>query len=110
MKQFPSRCQIGVAVVAALALITSLVALAGGTDDLALHAKLVWGANSEKPRDPKVQPVDAETAKKLSKVFKWQSYYEVSRTNFTVSAGSKQKVPMSSKCEIEVEYIGSSNI
>jgi hypothetical protein len=70
----------------------------------------VWGANSEKPRDPKVQPVDPETAKKLSKVFKWQSYYEVNRTNFIVTAGSKQKVTMSAKCNLEVEYLGNSNV
>ena len=57
-----------------------------------------------------MRTVEPETAGKLAKVFKWQSYYEVSRTNFTVSAGGTKKVVMSPKCDIEVEYLGASNV
>ncbi len=95
---------------AAVFLFGSFDSVVAGTDDLTLHAKLIWGANGQKPNDPKVQAVDAETAKKLSKVFKWQSYYEVSRTNFVVTAGTRRKVSMSPQCDLEVEYLGTSSV
>jgi len=108
MKLLPSFCRPGLAVAAvAFASLTSEVAAA---DEMTLHAKLIWGANGEKPNDPKVQAVDTETATKLSRVFKWQSYYEVSRTNLTVIAGSTRRVQMSPQCDVEVEYLGTSNV
>lgn len=108
MNRLPLFCRVGVA-----ATVVAFVSLAGGAvlaDEVTLHAKLIWGANGEKPNDPKVQAVDTETATKLAKVFKWQSYYEVSRTNFVVVAGSSRRIQLSPKCDVEVEYLGASNV
>ena len=94
------------ALVAVLFFFLCLIAVTAGGDDLNLQAKLIWGSNGSKPKNPNVKAVDRETADKLRGVFKWKDYYEVRRTNFTVAAGATTKVNMSRKCDVQVQNLG----
>jgi len=88
-----------------------LVTFAGaGAGDLNLQAKLIWGTNGGKPNDPSLKEVDPKTAEKLAGVFRWKSYYEVSRTNFTVAAATTKTVRMSPKCDVKVNNQGKSQL
>src|SRR5205809_507143 len=104
MKHFFPRSQF--VLVAGLLFSVCLIAARAGGDDLNLQAKLIWGSNGSKPKNPNVKAVDGETADKLRGVFKWKDYYEVSRTNFAVAVGATKKVTMSRKCDVNVQNLG----
>src|SRR5262245_30150965 len=108
MKQLSFMTPPGLAV--ALVLLLSLAPVAAGSDDLNLQAKLIWGTNVNKPNDRKLKEVDTETAKKLRGVFKWKNYYEVGRTNFSVTPLTSKKVTMSPKCDLNVQNLGKSKV
>ena len=75
--------------------------------EIKLDAQLVWGTNEEKSPDPKHKPVQPDVAKKLKSMpFKWQHYFEVNRTKFSVAGGETRKITMSKECEIKVRDAG----
>ena len=76
-------------------------ALAG---DLKLQTQLVWGTDDSKPPEGKdYKPVEPDIQKKLRELpLKWKNYFEVRRTDFTVSPAVTKKVPLSEKCELNV--------
>ena len=108
MKRLPP---FGQAILITTVFSTILVTLAGaGAGDLNLQAKLIWATNGDKPNDQDLKEVDPKTAEKLGGVFKWKSYYEVSRTNFTVAAATTKTVKMSPKCDVKVSNQGKSQL
>src|SRR6266481_2171849 len=76
-------------------------ALAG---DLKLQTQLVWGTDDSKPPEGKdYKPVEPAIEKKLRELpLKWKNYFEVRRTDFTVTPAVTKKVPLSEKCELNV--------
>lgn len=74
-------------------------------EDLNLKVKLIWGTNDRPSADSKDKPVDAAVLKKLSSVFKWKYYYEVSSKDFKVPSRGSTKVTVSSKCEVVVKEL-----
>ena len=74
-------------------------------EDLNLKVKLIWGTNDRPSADSKDKPVDAVVLKKLSSVFKWKYYYEVSSKDFKVPSRGSTKVTVSSKCEVVVKEL-----
>ena len=85
----------------------SLFVLAGTiqAEDLNLNVKLIWGTNDPPAPDSKNKPVDAALFKKLSSVFKWKYYYEVSSKDFKVPNRGSTKVTVSAKCEVVVKEL-----
>ncbi len=73
-------------------------------DDLKLQAVLLWGTDDARPPEGKdYKPVDAEIKKKLKELpLKWTTWFEVNRTNFSVSPGPAKRVAISLKCDLEV--------
>lgn len=108
MKYLPS-CVSGAAVVLLLFLATGSTALAAAPE-MNLKAQLVWGTDGGKPKDQTLKDLDQKTKERLKKVFKWKDYFEVDQQGFKVATASKKRVRMSSKCEIEVENLGSSTV
>ena len=74
-------------------------------EDLNLKVKLIWGTNDRPAADSKDKPVDPAVFKKLSSVFKWKYYYEVSSKEFMVPSRGSKRVTVSSKCEVVVKEL-----
>ena len=95
---------------AALAfLICPLFAAQGG--DMKLQATLVWATDDSKPPEGKTYtPVEPEIRNKIHDLpLKWKNYFEVSRTNFSVTPIATKKAAVSPKCEVEVKNLGTGN-
>lgn len=77
-------------------------ALAAESGSLPLQAQLIWGTDSDKPTDKTLKTIPPDLDKRLRRIFKWQNYFEVTQTNFIVSATRPSQVEMSRECRIEV--------
>jgi hypothetical protein len=71
-------------------------------EELKIEATLIWATNEEKPADPKLKPIDPKFAEELRKIFKWNNYFEVSRTNGVVPNRGSKAFKVSDKCVIEI--------
>ncbi|MCC6235485.1 MAG: hypothetical protein IT580_22805 [Verrucomicrobiales bacterium] len=67
-----------------------------------LAAQLLWGTNGEKPAGKELKPVEGELDRRLRRVFKWKSYFEIERKAFATPVGKPTKVDMSKECRLEV--------
>jgi hypothetical protein len=69
-----------------------------------LQTQLVWGTDDSKPPDGKdYKPVDPTIQSKLKDLpLKWKNYFEVKRTDFSVTPAVTKKVMLSEKCELNV--------
>jgi hypothetical protein len=74
------------------------------------HVQLIWGTDSERPKDKPLKDVDAKLLEKLKAVFKWKNYYEVDQKHLLLPKQSSQKLKLSEKCEIEVQDLSNSRI
>src|SRR5215831_1086893 len=90
-------------VCAAIAILACAPLEASGAE-LKLQSELVWGTDDSKPPEGKdYKPVESEIRNKLKELpLKWKNYFEVRRTNFSVSPGALKKVQLSEKCELNV--------
>ena len=93
---------------------TALIVVAGGflqaeAADAKYQAILVWGTDDVKPPEGKsYKPVDNDTKAKLHELpLKWKNFFEVNRTNFTVTPGLNRKVAVSEKCGLELKLLSS---
>ena len=80
--------------------------------DMRFEATLVWGTNEAKPPEGKdYKPVDAEIRHKLKELpLKWTNWFEVSRKSFTVPPGPAKEVPVSQKCQLNVQKLSGSEL
>lgn len=79
--------------------------------DTKVEARLIWGTNDEKSPNPDHKKVDDALAKKLKAMpFKWNNFFEVNRTNFTLVSTNYTKVVMSKQCSIDVKDSGKAGI
>lgn len=85
----------------------SLISLGGAAAHAAevkLKAQLIWGTDGNKPPDANYKELDEAIKKKLSRVFKWKNYFEISQQPATVTSTWK-RLKMSSKCEVELRFV-----
>lgn len=76
--------------------------LRGQAAELKLQAQLVWCTDDSKPPEGKnYKPVETSIQKKLPPL-KWKNYFEVNRTDFTLTPAAAKKVPISEKCSLNV--------
>ncbi|HXG47885.1 MAG TPA: hypothetical protein VNO52_09690 [Methylomirabilota bacterium] len=71
-------------------------------EDLKLEARLIWGTNDDTPPPQECKKLDDETAKKLTNVFKWKHYYQISKVLTNVPSRGTARIQMSKVCEIEI--------
>lgn len=85
----------------------AITAFASGAlaEDIKLQATLIWGTNV---KDPNLKPVSPALAKKF-KNFKWTQYYEIARTNVSVS-NAESRVRMSKECVLVVKLLGNGQL
>jgi hypothetical protein len=72
--------------------------------DMNLHAFLLWGTDDSKPPVGKAyKPVEPDIRLKLKDLpLKWTNWFEVNRTNFSLSQGETKEVPISEKCKLNL--------
>jgi hypothetical protein len=80
----------------------AFAALSASAKELKLEAKLIWGTNDEKSPNPSHKPIDAVTAEKLRKVFKWKNYFVVTNQVKVVPSRGSNRFDLSKQCSIEV--------
>jgi len=73
--------------------------------ELKLEAKLIWATNDEKSPDPDHKAVDAATAEKLRKVFKWKNYFVVNRVVKVVPSRGVNRFELSKQCTVEIREL-----
>ena len=73
--------------------------------ELKLEAKLIWGTNDETSPNPDHKPVDAQTAEKLRKVFKWKNYFVVNRVVKVVPSRGSNRFDLSKECSVEIKEL-----
>jgi hypothetical protein len=80
--------------------------------DLHLQAQLLWaGDGAQPPAGKNYKPVEPAVHEKLKELpLKWKTYFEVSRTNFSVPPDAIRKVAVSAKCSVEVKTHGDSSL
>jgi len=78
--------------------------------DLNLEARLIWGTNDKESSNPKHKRIDTPLTEKLSKLFKWQHYFEVNRHVVTLPVNGMKRVEMSPKCVVEIKHLGDSRV
>jgi hypothetical protein len=88
------------------ALILPAFASLHASNELNLQARLIWGTDQEKPKDPKLKELDSALKDRLKGVFKWKNYFEVNLQKFAVTPEAPKTVVMSDKCKIEVQNLG----
>lgn len=110
MKSNPTR----IACVPWLAALLVLFAYVGGAAqsvELKFQAYLVWATNGERPADAPLKPVESDVRRKLEELpLKWNNYFEVNRTNFTVLHVEVKRVTLSDKCQIIVKDVDGKNV
>jgi len=101
LSTFRRRLSRPVSAVAVLALSTSALMAA----NVRIEAKLIWASDEAKSPDSKHTPVDAATAERLRKAFKWKNYFVV--TNVVKDIPSRGSVPfaLSKKCTVEIREL-----
>lgn len=74
--------------------------------DLKVEAKLIWAANDRPTNHPNLKPVEGELAQKLTNVFKWKYYFEMTNQVVSVPPSGEKRATMSKKCDIIVKDLG----
>ena len=99
-----------------LALAAVLLAAAAGSaravDHATIELQLIWGSNDAESPDPSQKPVEPAVEKLLaSSPYRWKHYYLVNkRIEDIQSDHSKDKIPMSSHCEMDIKYLGKDRV
>jgi len=73
--------------------------------NLKLEAKLIWATDKDSSPNPSHVPVDAATAEKLRKTFKWKNYFIVTNVVKDVPSRGTGRFELSQKCVVEVKEL-----
>ncbi len=85
--------------------------VAADSSTLHLQIVLVWASNGQKPSDKNAKELEPDLTKRLRKTpYKWKDYYEVRRKAVSVTANNIEKLPMSSRCSLEIKNSGSERV
>jgi hypothetical protein len=72
-------------------------------EEISVELRLIWGTNEEKSQKTEHKPVDAETASKLQKIFKWKNYFLETNVVQVIPHRQSKKLEMSRDCIVEIQ-------
>jgi len=90
-----------------LSLTLFAIALVAGLEDSSITfcIQLIRGTNLEEPQNASWKPVGPRLTKRLSPVFRWKAYWEVSRHAAKVDLGKTTRVRLSKEREVEIKLM-----
>lgn len=68
-----------------------------------IEAQLIWATDESKSPDASHKPVDAATAERLRKAFKWKNYFVVKKLVKDIPSRGTVPFELSKKCTIEIK-------
>ena len=97
-----------------LLLITVLAAQtslrAAAEPPVTLYVQFIRGTNEPKPKQPNWKLIGPKLSKRLSPVFKWQNYWEVSQQAVAVQPAKVAMVPLDESRRLELELLNANEI
>ena len=75
-----------------------------------LYVQFIRGTNEQKPKQPNWKLIGPKLTKRLSPVFKWQNYWEVSQQAIAVYPGKVSMVPLDEIRRLELELVSPKEI
>jgi hypothetical protein len=103
MSDLSSRRRLPWPVVTAVLLILGSPVLTAAI--LKIEAKLIWATDESKSPDANHTPVDAATADRLRKTFKWKNYFIVKTMTKEVPSRGSARFDLSKKCTVEIKEL-----
>jgi len=83
-------------------------AVEGNKGTAKFEVQLLWGTDLEKSPDAKHKPVEADVDKKLKSLpLRFKNYFLVNKQAVDIATSETKKVPISEKCEVELQSIDS---
>ena len=97
-----------------LILISALAATAtrgaAAEPPVTLYVQFIRGTNEQKPKQANWKLVGPKLSKRLSPVFKWQNYWEVSQQAVGVYPGKVAMVPLDESRRLELELVNAKEV
>src|SRR5205814_6072210 len=75
-----------------------------------LYVQFIRGTNEQKPKQPNWKLIGPKLSKRLSPVFKWQNYWEVSQQAIAVQPAKVAMVPLDESRRLELELVNGKEI
>ena len=75
-----------------------------------LYVQFIRGTNEQKPKQSNWKLIGPKLSKRLSPVFKWQNYWEVSQQAVAVYPGKVSMVPLDETRRLELELVNAKEI
>src|SRR5436853_6610831 len=75
-----------------------------------LYVQFIRGTNEQKPKQPNWKLVGPKLSKRLSPVFKWQNYWEVTQQAVGICPGKVAMVPLDETRRLELELVNAKEI
>src|SRR6267143_3622357 len=92
------------------AVLAAPAAGAAAEPPVTLFVQYIRGTNDQKPKDPKWKLIGPKLSKRLSPVFRWQNYWEVSQQAVTVQNAKVNMVPLSESRRLELELVNGKEV
>ena len=103
MSRSPFRRWLARPVVTSLVFTLSTAALLAA--NVKIEAKLIWATDEAKSPDANHTPVDAATAERLRKAFKWKNYFVVKTVVKDIPSRGSVPFELSKKCTVEIREL-----
>lgn len=78
---------------------------AEGKEPKVFLSQLVWCTDKTKPADQKLKNLDGKLHRKISRIFKWKNYFEISRRDLKLPGDDGKRIRISNRCEVVVREL-----
>jgi len=75
---------------------------AGAVEPSNIEVRLLWGTNDKVSPNPHHRSLETFLTKQLRRTLCWTNYFEVAKTNITITTGNVQTVRISKECTVKL--------
>lgn len=68
-------------------------------------SQLVWCTDKAKPADQELKTLDKKLHGKISRIFKWKNYFEISRRPLKLPEDDGKRIRISNRCEVIIREL-----
>lgn len=87
----------------ALMFLGSVIAFSASEDKVTHYVQLIRGNDEQQPPAPGAKPVGPKLTKALQTVFRWNNYWEITRQEVTLAAGTKTRIVLTKERAVEID-------